>query len=292
MPHHLGGVLGRVLVPCHIIRWVERRAGPEKIDHSPEAIDNHLIHSTITDGTCDLRTLGRITRIVPVVVRQVHIGRVAVLQDLLDTLVHSGPADRVVVHLSRLGRSQHERDTPHIPVNSLARERAEQVEMEPGPEAERASLLALSVNPVRLEINEITGIVADIVLQEKVQIVDGCVVIVPFGGERVVAHPCVTLRERSPRRCLRTVKSVICGGGKARAVSAVIDSREIIGVSLVHKASEQLRIVTEILVVVTSVRKRVKEGTSSSKNRRYRKTEYGIFDFHDLDCSLSVKSSV
>ena len=193
MPHHLGGVLGRVLVPCHIIRWVERRAGPEKIDHSPEAIDNHLIHSTITDGTCDLRTLGRITRIVPVVVRQVHIGRVAVLQDLLDTLVHSGPAYRAVVHLSRLGRSQHERDTPHIPVNALACERAEQVKMKPGSETEGASLLTLPENPVSLEIDKITGVVADVVLKEKIQIVDGRVVIVPLGCERIVAHPGITL---------------------------------------------------------------------------------------------------
>ena len=65
--------------------------------------------------------------------------------------------------------------------------------MKPGSETEGASLLTLPENPVSLEIDKITGVVADVVLKEKIQIVDGRVVIVPLGCERIVAHPGITL---------------------------------------------------------------------------------------------------
>ena len=161
--------------------------------------------------------------------------------------------------------------------------------MKPRPETEGASLLAMPVSPVSLEINQITSIEAHVVLQEEVQIVDGRVVIVPFGGERIVVHSGVSFGERAPHSRLGTIDCVIGGSRKAGVVGAVIDSRKIIRIDLVHETAKQFRIIVEVLVVVASVRKWIQIGATSGKKRRHSQTEYCMLDSHNHHCSLKVQ---
>ena len=181
--------------------------------------------------------------------------RVAILQNLFHTFIHSRTVNGGIVPALGLESIQHERNAQHLAVGAFSCECAEEVEIVPGPQAKCAALEAMTEPLVILEVEQISGFKSLVVLQEHVHIIDSGIIVIPFGRERVAAHLRGTSGKGSPGSCLRTIQSIIRSSSETCKIRRVIYGRYISStVSLVHETSQELMIRIEILIIVTSVR--------------------------------------
>ena len=159
----------------HIIVRVECWRSPGKKDRRLESHHAGSIESSVTYRTKN-RDDFRLLKEIPVCEREVNHCRVDVLENVVHTLLISRTYDIRHISILRIHWLCEDRNSHHLTVSRAATEDFEEVVVIPRSQSIRITLKSLLKSRVCLLIDHVPGSLADVVLEEKVTVIDSLIV--------------------------------------------------------------------------------------------------------------------